>query len=70
LTILTATDGPVRIITTNRPQTRKAVIPATALALHAAFEAAMRVDAIGVVVLAGTDDTSCAGYGRGGIFED
>ncbi|MFZ4068732.1 MAG: crotonase/enoyl-CoA hydratase family protein [Caulobacterales bacterium] len=61
MTVLTTDEGPVRIVTINRPWARNAVDPETALALRSAFDAAMADATIGVVVLTGADETFCAG---------
>jgi enoyl-CoA hydratase len=61
MSVLTADDGPVRVVTINRPEARNAVDPATAAALRAAFEAAMGDAKISVVVLTGADGAFCAG---------
>lgn len=55
------TDGPIRTIIINRPEKRNAVDRATATALHQAFEAFDRDDALKVAVLTGANGTFCAG---------
>ena len=54
-------DGPVRIITINRPRARNAVDGPTANALAEAFAAFDADDAAHVAVLTGADGTFCAG---------
>jgi enoyl-CoA hydratase len=54
-------DGPVRIITINRPRARNAVDGPTATALADAFAAFDADDAAHVAVLTGADGTFCAG---------
>lgn len=60
-TVVLHTDGPVRIITINRPECRNAVDGPTAQLLYDAFVDADRDPAIAVAVLAGADGTFCAG---------
>lgn len=54
-------DGPVRIVTIDRPARRNAVAPATATALLAAFEAFDADDGASVAVLTGAGGSFCAG---------
>ena len=54
-------DGPVTIVTIDRPQARNAVDPETGVALLEAFETFERDDAALVGVLTGADGAFCAG---------
>ena len=60
-TVDRADDGPVRIVTIDRPERRNAVDAATAAALLAAFEAFDGDDASHVAVLTGAGGHFCAG---------
>ena len=60
-TVNVADDGPVRVITINRPERRNAVDAATAAALLAAFEAFDADDTAHVAVLTGAGGYFCAG---------
>ena len=60
-TVDVQTDGPVRIITINRPECRNAVDGPTAQLLFDAFVDADRDPDIAVAVLTGADGTFCAG---------
>ncbi len=55
-------DGPVAIITINRPQARNAVNDATAVALVDAFRRFDADDSLSVAVLTGRENCFCAGY--------
>jgi enoyl-CoA hydratase len=59
--ILTATHGPIRIVTINRPQARNAVDHDTALALYEAFKAFDADETVSVAVLTGAGGNFCAG---------
>ncbi len=61
MSILAERDGPVAIITINRPQARNAVNPETAAALYDAFCDAERDDAVLALVLTGAEGAFCAG---------
>ena len=61
MSIITERDGPVAIITINRPQARNAVDPETAAALYDAFCDAERDDAVLATVLTGAEGAFCAG---------
>jgi enoyl-CoA hydratase len=61
MSIIAERDGPVAIITINRPQARNAVDPETALALYDAFSDAERDDAVLTTVLTGAEGAFCAG---------
>lgn len=60
-TVLTTTQGPVRIITINRPQARNAVDHDTALALYDAFKAFDADETASVAILTGAGGNFCAG---------
>ncbi len=60
-TVEVRTDGPVRIVTINRPECRNAVDGPTAQLLFGAFIEADRDPDISVAVLTGADGTFCAG---------
>jgi enoyl-CoA hydratase len=59
--VLTETDGPVLIVTINRPEARNAVNGTTAAELAAAFRAFESDDELAVAVLTGAGGTFCAG---------
>jgi enoyl-CoA hydratase len=56
------TDGPVAVVTINRPHARNAVNPATARALAEAFRRFDADAAQSVAILAGAEGTFCAGF--------
>ena len=56
-----ATDGPIAIVTINRPEVRNAVDRSTADALSEAFHRFDRDDSLSVAILRGADGTFCAG---------
>jgi enoyl-CoA hydratase len=60
-TIDVTTDGPITVVTINRPERRNAVDGATAAALLTAFEAFEADPAASVAVLTGAGGTFCAG---------
>jgi enoyl-CoA hydratase len=62
MTVLTERDGPVAIITIDRPQVRNAVDPQTAALLFAAFAEAERDDQVLATVLTGAGGHFCAGF--------
>ncbi len=62
MTVETADDGPVRIITNNRPEARNAVDPATADALHDAFQAFNADPRALVCVFTGAGGAFCGGW--------
>jgi enoyl-CoA hydratase len=68
-TVRTDTDGPVRIITIDRPEVRNAVDRPTADALAAAFRDAEADDDIRVHVLTGAGGTFCAGADLKGVSD-
>jgi enoyl-CoA hydratase len=66
-TILVRSEGPVRIVSINRPKARNAIDPATALALREAFAAFEADDAASVLVLTGEGEHFCAGADLGAV---
>ncbi len=62
MTILVERDGPVAVITINRPEARNAVNQATAAALFDAFKNAEADEAVLALVLTGADGQFCAGF--------
>ncbi len=72
MSLLIESDGPIFIVTMDRPKTRNAVDPAQAERLREAFDSFERNDEAKVAVLTGADGVFCAGYdlkslsGRGG----
>ncbi|HEX6310205.1 MAG TPA: crotonase/enoyl-CoA hydratase family protein [Acidimicrobiia bacterium] len=60
-TVRADTDGPVAVVTIDRPEVRNAVDGPTADALRDAFEAFDADDALAVAVLTGAGGTFCAG---------
>jgi enoyl-CoA hydratase len=61
MSILATRDGPIAIITIDRPQARNAVDPETAAALYDAFCEAERDDDVLACVLTGSQGAFCAG---------
>jgi enoyl-CoA hydratase len=61
MSIISERDGPVAVITVNRPKARNAVDPETAAALYDAFCDVERDDAVLVTVLTGAEGAFCAG---------
>jgi enoyl-CoA hydratase len=61
MSIITERDGPVAVITINRPKARNAVDPETAQALYDAFCDAERDDGVLATVLTGAEGAFCAG---------
>ncbi len=61
MSVRAATDGPVRIVTIDRPQVRNAVDGPTAADLEAVCRDADTDPDIGAIVLTGADGTFCAG---------
>jgi enoyl-CoA hydratase len=61
MSIIVERDGPVAILTINRPQARNAVDPVTAEALFNAFCEAEQDDAVLATVLTGAEGAFCAG---------
>jgi len=66
-TVRTETDGPVLVVTIDRPDVRNAVDRPTAEALSAAFRAFDADDGLAVAVLTGAGATFCAGADLGAI---
>ena len=62
MSLLIESDGPVLVVTMDRPKARNAVDPAQAERLRAAFESFERNAEAKVAVLAGANGTFCAGY--------
>jgi len=62
MTVLVERDGPVAIISIERPRARNAVNPATAALLFAAFADAERDDGVLATVLTGAGGHFCAGF--------
>jgi enoyl-CoA hydratase len=62
MTVLTERDGPIAIITIQRPEVRNAVDPATAARLFEAFVEAEHDDAVLATVLTGAGGHFCAGF--------
>jgi enoyl-CoA hydratase len=62
--LIIASDGPVRIVSINRPERRNAVDSATALELIDAFNAFDLDDSASVAVLTGEGGAFCAGADR------
>lgn len=60
-------DGPVTIVTIDRPNKRNAVDPLTALALREAFTAFAKDDDARVAVLTGSAGHFCAGFDLGAV---
>jgi enoyl-CoA hydratase len=61
MSVDTTTDGPVLVVTINRPEARNAVNGPTAAALADTFRAFDADDALAVAVLTGAGGTFCAG---------
>jgi enoyl-CoA hydratase len=59
--LIIANDGPVRIVTINRPERRNAVDSVTAAELLAAFTALNQDDTVAVGILTGAEGAFCAG---------
>jgi len=59
--ILISNEGPVRLVTINRPERRNAVDAATAQALFDAFTAFDADDSASIAILTGAGATFCAG---------
>ena len=67
MTVLIDHDGPVTIITIDRPAKRNAVDPLTALALREAFAAFAKDDDARVAILTGSEGHFCAGFDLGAV---
>lgn len=62
MTVILEHDGPVAVVTINRPAARNAVDPPTAARLFQTFAETERDDAVLAVVLTGTGGAFCAGF--------
>ncbi len=62
MTVLTSRDGPVAVITINRPEARNAVNPQTAALLFKSFAEAEADEAVLITVLTGAQGAFCAGF--------
>ncbi len=62
MSLFIESDGPVFVVTMDRPQARNAVDPAQADRLRAAFDSFERNDAAKVAVFTGANGVFCAGY--------
>lgn len=67
MTVLIDHDGPVTIVTIDRPAKRNAVDPLTALALREAFAAFAKDDGARVAILTGSEGHFCAGFDLGAV---
>lgn len=62
MTVRCETQGPVLVVTIDRPQVRNAINPETAEALRAAFAGFAQDDSLLAAVLTGAGGTFCAGF--------
>jgi enoyl-CoA hydratase len=62
MSVLVGRDGPVTIVTIDRPARRNAVDPETAVALRDAFAVFAADDSARVAILTGSDGHFCAGF--------
>lgn len=62
MSVLVESDGPVTIVTIDRPARRNAVDPDTAVALRNAFTAFAADESARVAILTGSDGHFCAGF--------
>jgi enoyl-CoA hydratase/carnithine racemase len=69
MTVHVETDGPVLIVTIDRPERRNAVDQVTAVALRESFERFSADDALRVAILTGANGTFCAGADLKAIME-
>lgn len=67
MNVETAKDGPVTIITINRPKKRNAVDPATAAMLRDAFTTFAADEAAKAAILTGSGGHFCAGFDLGAV---
>lgn len=67
MSVLVARDGPVTIVTIDRPAKRNAVDPATAIALREAFAAFADDAEARVAILTGSEGHFCAGFDLGAV---
>jgi enoyl-CoA hydratase len=69
VTVTTTVDGPVLVVTIDRPEVRNAVDRPTAEQLAAAFRTFDDDDSLGVAVLTGAGGTFCAGADLKGVSD-
>ena len=69
MTVAVRDDGPVRVVTIDRPERRNAVDPATAAALFEAFRELDADDSVAVGVLTGAGGCFCAGADLKAVLE-
>src|SRR6185295_2485732 len=69
MTVRAEADGPVLVVTIDRPERRNAIDGPTAVALTAAFRAFEADDGLAVGVLTGASGTFCAGADLKAIIE-
>lgn len=67
MSVLVARDGPITIVTIDRPAKRNAVDPATAVALRNAFSAFAADGSASVAILTGSEGQFCAGFDLGAV---
>ena len=67
MTVLIDHDGPVTIVTIDRPAKRNAVDPDTAIALRDAFTAFAKDDSARIAILTGSAGHFCAGFDLGAV---
>jgi enoyl-CoA hydratase len=67
-TIVYSTEGAIATITLNRPETLNAIVPPMPDEVEAAVTAAVRDEAVKVIVVRGAGRSFCAGYDFGGGF--
>ena len=67
MSVKLAKDGPVTIVTIDRPEKRNAVDPATAISLRDAFAAFAEDDDAKVAILTGSEGHFCAGFDLGAV---
>lgn len=67
MNVLVENDGPVTIVTIDRPARRNAVDPDTAIALRTAFTAFAADENARVAILTGSDGHFCAGFDLGAV---
>ena len=67
-TLLYAVDGAIATITLNRPDSLNTIVPPMPDEVEDAVNAAVRDDAVRVIVVRGAGRSFCAGYDFGGGF--
>src|SRR3546814_140022 len=67
MSVLVMRDGPITIVTIDRPAKRNAVDPATAVALRDAFTAFAAEESARVAILTGSEGHFCAGFDLGAV---